>query len=58
MNIIENIEAKIPTINATAKPLIGPEPNENKNKATNKVVIFESNIVKKTLLNELDMAKE
>tara|TARA_B100000700_G_C14338034_1_gene531343 strand:+ start:62 stop:523 length:462 start_codon:yes stop_codon:yes gene_type:complete len=46
VNIIAvNIDANIPNDKVIEKPLIGPEPNINNNKAAIKVVIFASKIV-------------
>ena len=40
----------MPTLNVVAKPLIGPEPINDKTNAVNSVVIFASKIVSKALL--------
>ena len=45
-----NKEVAIPIKRVVAKPLIGPDPNINKIKAVNPVVIFASNIDDKALL--------
>jgi hypothetical protein len=44
-NIAVNIDVIIPSDRVTANPLIGPDPNINKNRAANKVVKFESIMV-------------
>ena len=50
-----NIDAVIPIINVTAKPLIAPVPNIYRNKAAIRVVTFESKIVANADLKPLDI---
>ena len=48
-------EDRIPIINEIEKPLIGPNPNANKNTAANKVVKFESSMVTYAALKPSDL---
>ena len=50
MKIAVNNEVAIPIKRVVANPLIGPDPNTNKIKAVNPVVIFASKIEERALL--------